>query len=145
MSLLNIDSSKISLFGTFTPSPRLQTVSAMSTSTWNPTRTTTTPSAKEFGRLADATPRANEMGPQRSLKFLTPSSALRHSRLRSPLCISAFPTILFFSAGFSFSCFKHCRIQPAINQLLILEPRSWPINKWWNMRSESTCSCPLIC
>ena len=34
-----------------------------------------------------------------SLKYLTPSSALRDSRLRSPLCISPSPTSLFFSAG----------------------------------------------
>ena len=34
-----------------------------------------------------------------SLKYLTPSSALRDSRLRSPCCVSASPTSLFFSAG----------------------------------------------
>ena len=33
------------------------------------------------------------------LKYLTPSVALRDSRLRSPLCISASPTSRFFSAG----------------------------------------------
>ena len=34
-----------------------------------------------------------------SLKYLTPSCALRDSRLRSSLCISASPTSLFFTAG----------------------------------------------
>ena len=34
-----------------------------------------------------------------SLKYLTPSSALRGSWLKSPLCISASPTSLFLSAG----------------------------------------------
>ena len=61
-----------------------------------------------------------------SLKFLTPSSALRDSRLRSPFCISASPTSLFLQYWSSFSCSKHCKIQPIINHLLILEPRSWP-------------------
>ena len=37
-----------------------------------------------------------------SMKYLTPSSALRDSRLRSPLCICASPTCLFFSAGLRF-------------------------------------------
>ena len=32
-------------------------------------------------------------------KHLTPSVALKDSRLRSPLCISASPTSRFFSAG----------------------------------------------
>ena len=44
----------------------------------------------------------------------------------------------------SFSCFKHCKIQPIIDQLLILELRSWPTTEWWNFRSDSTCSCSLI-
>ena len=44
----------------------------------------------------------------------------------------------------SFSCLKHCKIQSIINKLLMLEPRSCPIKKWWNFRSGSTCSCPLI-
>ena len=45
----------------------------------------------------------------------------------------------------SFSCFKHCKIQPVINQLLILELRRWPIKEWWNLRSYSISCCPLIC
>ena len=44
----------------------------------------------------------------------------------------------------SFSCFKHCKILPIIDQLLILELRSGPTTEWWNFRSDSTCSCSLI-
>ena len=45
-----------------------------------------------------------------SLKYLTPSSALRDSRLRSPLRISASPTGLFLQCWSTFSWFKHCKI-----------------------------------
>ena len=50
-----------------------------------------------------------------------------------------------FQWSSTFACFKHCKIQPIINLLLILEPRSWPIKEWWHFRSNSTCRCPLIC
>ena len=44
----------------------------------------------------------------------------------------------------SFSCLKHCKILPIIDQLLILELRSWSTTEWCNFRSDSTCSCSLI-
>ena len=50
-----------------------------------------------------------------------------------------------FQCWSTFGYFKHCKIQPIVNLLLILEPRSWPITEWWHFRSNSTSSCPLIC
>ena len=85
-----------------------------------------------------------EVGSQRILKYLTPSSALGDSRSRK-LCISASPTSLFFYAWPRFPAFKHCTIQPVVNQLLIREPRSWHIRKWWNFHRDCTFIGPLIC
>ena len=70
--------------------------------------------------------------------FALRSAAHRGSRSRSPLYISASPTSLL-------SCLKHCKIQPVIDQLLILKPGCWPTKKWWNLRGDPTSCYPLIC
>ena len=63
------------------------------------------------------------------LKYLTPSVALKDSRLRGPLHISASPTSLFFSAGprFSASCTVRYN-QSSINSSYAnqdVEPSKW--------------------
>ena len=73
------------------------------------------------------------------------SSGRRGSRSRSLLCISTSPTSLFFQCWSTFAYFKNCKIQPIINVLLKLEPRSSPITELCHFRSNSTCSCPLTC
>ena len=65
------------------------------------------------------------------LKYLTPSVALRDSRLSSPLHISASPTSRFFSAARRFVSSSTVNVQPIFDQLLVLKPGCWPIKKWW--------------
>ena len=45
----------------------------------------------------------------------------------------------------TFSSFKLCLIQPVIGELLIFEPRSWPVKEWWNCKRNPTGCCPLVC
>ena len=54
-------------------------------------------------------------------EYLSPSAALRGSRSKSPLYISASPTSLFFSAGPRFSASS-----TVVDQLLILKPNVDP-------------------
>ena len=86
-----------------------------------------------------------EVGSQRVLEILDSiGSSQRFSIEKSFVryCISDQSVLQYWS---SFSWFQHCKIQPIINQLLILEPGSWPIRKWWNFISDPTSCCPLIC
>ena len=76
------------------------------------------------------------------LKYLTPSSALRDSRLRSPLCISASSTSLFFSAGPRFPASSTVRSRQSSISSTYLNQEVGPIN---NVGFFSTCSGPLIC
>ena len=50
-----------------------------------------------------------------SLKYLTPSAVFRCSQSRSPFGFSVLDTLFFL--------FKHCKIHPVVDQLLVLKPR----------------------
>ena len=80
-----------------------------------------------------------------SLKYLTPSAALRDSRSRSPWYISTSPVSLFFSVSPRFSASSTVKS----NQSSIKTPRTWIRSlihqKWRNLRRDPISCCALIC
>ena len=44
-----------------------------------------------------------------------------------------------------FRLFKHCKIQPVVDHLFVLELGRCSIKKRWNLRCDSTSCCMLIC
>ena len=77
------------------------------------------------------------------LKYLTPSVALRDSRLSSPLYISASPTSRLFSACPRFVSSNTVRSnQSSINSSYLNQDVD-PLKKWWNCCRDSTPCCIL--
>ena len=78
------------------------------------------------------------------LKYLTPSVALRDSRLSSPSYTSASPTSRFFCVGPRFvSSSTVISNQYPINSSYFNQDVD-PVKKWWNFSCDSTSCCTIV-